>query len=110
MFTKIREDSGSSVASSEGSQGSNSSKPSSEGSQKSSKSSQASSKASKFPNSSHIELLRCPSCLLQSELMCPRCVCSHFRINRIREQYRELFLRKAEVCRKIEDELRPKVS
>ncbi|CAD5212218.1 unnamed protein product [Bursaphelenchus xylophilus] len=65
-----------------------------------------------FPSNlkfNQVEMVRCPACRLQSQLMCPSCVCTNIRANKLREVYREWFLRKAEICRKIEQVLEPRM-
>ncbi|CAD5207651.1 unnamed protein product [Bursaphelenchus okinawaensis] len=49
-----------------------------------------------------VETVRCPSCRLQSQLVCPACVSSNFRTSKLKEAYRESFLKKAEIDRKMD--------
>jgi hypothetical protein len=53
---------------------------------------------------------RCPSCRLHCQLLCSNCVSNLLRLGRIRDVNHELYLRKAELCQKIDTELQLKVS
>ncbi|KAI6183209.1 hypothetical protein M3Y97_00464100 [Aphelenchoides bicaudatus] len=66
-----------------------------------------------FHSSNHldrIEQMRCPSCRMNGrQLLCSSCVNTTLRLARVRDVNRELFLRKAEICRRIDDELQSKM-
>uniref|UniRef100_A0A915CRA0 Uncharacterized protein n=1 Tax=Ditylenchus dipsaci TaxID=166011 RepID=A0A915CRA0_9BILA len=55
--------------------------------------------------------LRCPCCRnSNSEILCSSCASSFMRLNKIREARRVVFLRKAEVCRSIEEHLKAEIN
>jgi hypothetical protein len=54
--------------------------------------------------------MRCPSCRLPRQMLCSNCVSNSLRLARVRDVNHELFLRKAELCRNIDWELKANVS
>ncbi|KAI6225396.1 hypothetical protein M3Y99_01343400 [Aphelenchoides fujianensis] len=52
---------------------------------------------------------RCPSCRDHRELWCPKCATQVMGLHKFRDVNREFYLRKAEICQQIADELRPQM-
>ncbi|KAI6181466.1 hypothetical protein M3Y98_00832400 [Aphelenchoides besseyi] len=52
-----------------------------------------------------VQPLRCPSCRLHCELCCAKCATQKMGLHKLRDVNREFYLRKAEICTQIDQEL-----